>query len=70
MEDAVGLVDLPGDREAEHHPLGTGFEDFHVEQLVNVVPPTREKPAVVEAIGERRGHRRMLPGALLGWPRG
>jgi hypothetical protein len=61
MEDAVGLVDFPCHREAEDHPLGTGFDDLYVEQLVNVVPPVREEPAVVGAIGRRSGHRRMLP---------
>jgi hypothetical protein len=69
MEDAVGLMDLPGDREAEHHPVGSGFEDLHVEEFVNIVSPAREESAVVGAVGRRRGHRRMLPGALLGWPR-
>jgi len=69
MEDAVGLMDLPGHREAEHHPLGSGFEDLHVEKFVNIVPSAREESVVVGAIGRRRGHRRMLPGALLGWPR-
>ena len=59
-----------GHTEAEYHALGSGFDDLHVEQLVDVVPPAREKPAVVGVIGRRRGHRRMLPGALLWWPRG
>ena len=47
VEDAVGLVHLPGDREAQDHPLGSGLEDLDVEQLVDARarPSGRRRPS-------------------------
>ena len=42
VEDPVGLVHLPVDREAHDDPLGAGLEDLDVEQLVDA---RRGRPA-------------------------
>ena len=65
VEDPVGLVDLPGQRQAEDDPGRLGFEHLDVEELVNVVTTTRERPTIIRC-GGSRGHGGMLPVPPLG----
>jgi hypothetical protein len=63
VQNAVGLVHLPGHGEAQHNPFRASLDDLDVEQLVDVVPTAREESAVVGLgrRGRRHGKRLVAP---------
>jgi hypothetical protein len=63
MENAVGLVHLPGDRQAQHYALGATLENLDVEQLVHVGPSAWEGVRF-GGIGRGSDHGVMLPASL------
>jgi threonine aldolase len=61
VEDAVGLVHLPIDRQAHHDALGAGLEDLDVEKLVDAGTAVGQRRSVTGG-GGGCGHGRRLTG--------
>jgi hypothetical protein len=61
VQDPVGLVDPPVDRETHHYPIGTGLQNLDVEEFVDAFAAVGEERPHAR-VGPRggSGHRRML----------
>src|SRR5579863_2494243 len=66
VQDAVGLVHLPGHGQAQDHPFGPGLDHFDIEELMNVMASTREESAVLGLRRRSWRHGLTLMGAWLG----